>query len=480
MVWATDLEVKKMNRTIKWYLIVSFISISFVIISAFSILTLKLMDTHFINYVSERQEKQLSNYTSRLENLYEDKNLWPETDEFESIGLDAMQNSIFLKLYDNDKKQIWSSSYLEQSMNKSNHTMKNNSLHMESKMGSMMVDSDSNNETTTFSLFSGNQKIGVVDFSYMGPIGYSDHDSLFISDMKNSLIVVAIVGSILSICFAVLVADKISGPLVNVKIFTKDISKGTYTNAPPETTHIKELDELILSVSNLSVQLENQQEIRDQLSSDIAHEIRTPLTTIKGTLEAMIDGIWEVTDERLQICCDEVDRLTRLIGSIDKINEIESHQTNLNKTYFDLYDLAKDTASNFDSLFIKKNIHFKLEGQPFQIFADKDKINQVLTNLLSNAVKFTPAHKEINLVIRKENNQAVLTLIDTGEGINTEDLAFIFERFYMSDSSRKSSMNGQGIGLSIVKSIVKAHSGTIAVKSDYGKGSTFTLTFPLM
>ena len=83
-------------------------------------------------------------------------------------------------------------------------------------------------------------------------------------------------------------------------------------------------------------------------------------------------------------------------------------------------------------------------------------------------------------MIRKENNQAVLTLIDTGEGINTEDLAFIFERFYMSDSSRKSSMNGQGIGLSIVKSIVKAHSGTIAVKSDYGKGSTFTLTFPLM
>lgn len=331
----------------------------------------------------------------------------------------------------------------------------------------------------TFPLFSEGEKIGEVLFSYVGPTTYSEHDAFFIADMKKNLVIVAAVALALSIFVAVLFSKKISAPIVKVKNFTKDISKGDYTSTSPEKTDIKEIDDLILSVNDLSTQLENQQDIRNQLSSDIAHEIRTPLTTLKGNLEAMIDGIWEVTNDRLQVCYDEVDRITRLIGSIDTINEIESYQDVLHKTSFDLYVLSKNISTNFEALFSKKNIHYTLDGDSVFLIADKDKISQLITNLLSNAVKFTSNEGHITFKIRSEKNQVILTVTDTGEGIHPQEIGRIFERFYMSDPSRKTKSGGQGIGLSIVKSIVKAHKGSITAQSKYGVGSVFTVTLPI-
>ena len=462
-----------MNRTIKWQFIFSFVSISFIIIGAFSIMTLSLMDNHFAKYVAERQESEIGEYTTSLERIYEENEGWPNTADFESIGLESLHNLIILKVYDNEKNLLWDPASSDELGNK--QKMQDNASYMDKIMGEMEHDY----VEKTVPLFNGEQKIGEALISYMGPTAYSEHDALFIADMKNNLIIVAIVALILSIFFAALVAKKISGPIVRVKDFTREIAKGDYTSLSPEKTDIKELDELISSVNALSVQLENQQDIRNQLSSDIAHEIRTPLTTLKGSLEAMIDGIWEITDDRLQSCYDEVNRITRLIGSIDKINEIESHQDSLNKTSFDLYALAENISSNFEALFVKKNIYYALNGDPLFITADKDKISQVITNLLSNAVKFTPPEGTITLKIRNEENQALLTIADTGEGIHPKEINRIFERFYMSDLSRNSFLGGQGIGLSIVKSIIKAHNGTITVKSDYGKGSTFTVILPV-
>ncbi len=473
MAWVIDLAGEKMNRTIKWQFIFSFVSISFIIIGAFSVMTLSLMDNHFAKYVAERQESDLIEYTTGLERLYEENEEWPTTAAFDPIGLESLHNSITLKVYDNEKNLLWSPSSSDMMGNE--QTMQGNAPNMGNMMGAI--------ENTPIEkivpLFNNEQKIGEAFISYMGPTSYSEYDASFIADMKNNLIIVAMVALVFSFFFAALVAKKISRPIVRVKDFTREIAKGNYTSSSPEKTDIKEIDELIVSVNDLSIQLENQQDIRNQLSSDIAHEIRTPLTTLKGNLEAMIDGIWEVTDERLQSSYDEVNRITRLIGSIDKINEIESNQDMLNKSSFDLYVLAETIFSNFEALFAKKNIHYSLDGGSLFINADKDKISQVITNLLSNAIKFTPSEGKITLKISQEKNQALLSVIDTGEGISPKEINHIFERFYMSDFSRNSLLGGQGIGLSIVKTIIKAHKGTITVKSDYGKGSTFTVILPV-
>ncbi|SEK56812.1 Signal transduction histidine kinase [Carnobacterium iners] len=462
-----------MKRTIKWQFIFSFISISFIIIGAFSIMTITLMDNHFAKYVAARQDSELAVYTNDLETIYKKNKGWPNTTGFEQIGFESLHNSIILNVYDNENKLLWKPSTSDEIKNK--QKIQDTIPRMNNMMGEMNHDF----VNKTFPLFSKEEKIGEVLFSYVGPTTYSEHDAFFIADMKKNLIIVAAVALVLSIFFAGLFAKQISGPIVKVKNFTKGISKGDYTSVSPEKTEIKEIDDLILSVNDLSTQLENQQDIRNQLSSDIAHEIRTPLTTLKGNLEAMIDGIWEVTDDRLQVCYDEVNRITRLIGSIDTINEIESHQDVLHKTSFDLYVLSKNISTNFEALFAKKSIHYILDGNPLFLTADKDKMSQLITNLLSNAIKFTQNDGRITLKIRNEKNQVILTVTDTGEGIHPQEVGRIFERFYMSDPSRQTNLSGQGIGLSIVKSIVNAHKGSITAQSKYGEGSVFTIVLPV-
>ena len=144
----------------------------------------------------------------------------------------------------------------------------------------------------------------------------------------------------------------------------------------------------------------------------------------------MIDGVWEVSEERLYHCYEEVNRIARLIGQIDRINEIESHESQLQKSSFDLLELTQQVAGTFQALLIEKGIECAINGEVVLISADRDKIHQVVTNLLYNAIKFTPS-------------------------------------------------GGQGIGLSIVKGIVNAHHGNISVESTYGKGTTFVVSLPL-
>ena len=119
----------------------------------------------------------------------------------------------------------------------------------------------------------------------------------------------------------------------------------------------------------------------------------------------------------------------------------------------------------------------EVTGKPVKIHADKDKVSQIITNLLTNALKFTPPGGEIQITVNEEDGGVVFRIADTGEGIRKEDIARIFERFYMVEPSRNSRLGGQGIGLAIVKSIVRAHKGTIKVESTYGRGTTFTIVF---
>ena len=273
-------------------------------------------------------------------------------------------------------------------------------------------------------------------------------------------------------------AKKLSSPIVTINDFTKEIAKGRYSSLSLEETGIREIDDLLVSVNDLSLQLQHQQKIRNRLSSDIAHEIRTPLTTLKGNIEAMIDGVWEISEERLYRCYEEVSRITRLIGEIDRINELESQESQLQKTTFDLTELAQQIVDNFQPMLVENKLNCSVSGDRVFISADRDKIHQVLTNLLANAIKFTPSGGRIDLYVSQSKGTTSFRIIDNGQGIPPEEVGQIFERFYMAEPSRNSKLGGQGIGLSIVKGIVNAHQGTISVDSIYGKGTTFTINLP--
>lgn len=462
-----------MKRTIKWQLLLSFVSLSFILVGAFSWITLNLLESHFADYVRERQESELEEYSTDLENLYQQNGTWEENSQaIQRIGRNALQQSVIVRIFDEDGQLLWSPSASEEEDAK--NKVQDHLLHMQQMVGGM----ESDYVQSRSPLYDGTEEIGIMEIQSVGPYAYTEHDALFISDMESKLVFVAFISLLIPLFFALLVAKKLSSPIVTINDFTKEIAKGRYSSLSLEETGIREIDDLLVSVNDLSLQLQHQQKIRNRLSSDIAHEIRTPLTTLKGNIEAMIDGVWEISEERLYRCYEEISRITRLIGEIDRINELESQESQLQKTTFDLTELAQQIVDNFQPMLVENKLNCSVSGDRVFISADRDKIHQVLTNLLANAIKFTPSGGRIDLYVSQSKGTTSFRIIDNGQGIPPEEVGQIFERFYMAEPSRNSKLGGQGIGLSIVKGIVNAHQGTISVDSIYGKGTTFTINLP--
>lgn len=462
-----------MKRTIKWQLLLSFVSLSFILVGAFSWITLNLLESHFADYVRERQESELEEYSTDLENLYQQNGTWEENSQaIQRVGRNALQQAVIVKIYDEDGQLLWQPSPSEEE--EANTQMQDHLLHMKKTVW----DIESDYLQTRVTLYDGAEEIGTLEVQSVSPHAYTQHDALFISGMKSTVVLVALISLLIPLFFALLVAKKLSSPIVTINDFTKEIAKGHYSSLSLEETGIREIDDLLVSVNDLSLQLQHQQKIRNRLSSDIAHEIRTPLTTLKGNIEAMIDGVWEISEERLYRCYEEISRITRLIGEIDRINELESQESQLQKTTFNLTELAQQIVDNFQPMLVENKLNCFVSGDRVFISADRDKIHQVLTNLLANAIKFTPSGGRIDLYVSQSKGTTSFRIIDNGQGIPPEEVGQIFERFYMAEPSRNSKLGGQGIGLSIVKGIVNAHQGTISVDSIYGKGTTFTINLP--
>jgi signal transduction histidine kinase len=195
-------------------------------------------------------------------------------------------------------------------------------------------------------------------------------------------------------------------------------------------------------------------------------------------MEAMIDGIWRPEPERLISCHDEIMRINRMVGDLEKLAKYESESLILIKTSFDISGLIQHIIQNFENEFMNKDIKISFFSEEEVVFADKDKMSQVIINLLSNAQKYTPQGGMVEVAVKGTNDSAEISVRDTGNGISPEDLPYIFERFYRADKSRNRMTGGAGIGLAITKAIVEAHKGRIQVKSKVNEGSEFIVSLP--
>ena len=198
-------------------------------------------------------------------------------------------------------------------------------------------------------------------------------------------------------------------------------------------------------------------------------------------MEAMIDGVWEPNKERLSSCHEEILRINRLVGDLEKLSKYEGENLILNKSAFDIKELVMTISNNFETDFKNKAIKFSISSESLFLKADRDKISQVFVNLLSNAVKYTPPGGNISITTYKDldDNCIKIKFTDTGYGISLEDLPYIFERFYRADKSRNRMTGGSGIGLAIAKAIIDAHEGGISVTSEIDKGTEFIVSLPI-
>jgi two-component system phosphate regulon sensor histidine kinase PhoR len=217
--------------------------------------------------------------------------------------------------------------------------------------------------------------------------------------------------------------------------------------------------------------------VRNDFVANVSHELRTPLTSILGYLDTLIES--DIKDQKirnkfLRIIKEETDRLSILIKDLLNLSEIESQTFDLKPESFSevldkVYNLLADNA-------YRKNIDIKLnvEDNLPPVYMVKQQIEQVIINLLDNAIKYTPEGGNINIEVKKSGDKMFFSIQDSGIGIPEEDKKRIFERFYRVDKARSRSMGGTGIGLSIVRNIIKQHSSEISVESEEGKGSKFT------
>ena len=214
--------------------------------------------------------------------------------------------------------------------------------------------------------------------------------------------------------------------------------------------------------------------------ANVSHDFRSPLTSIKGYVEAILDGTIppELQDKYLNIISHEADRLEKLTRSLLVLNDLDERKRMMNIRTFDINDVIKNTANTFEVICSKKNIDLELllSGRELFVEADMEQIQQVLYNLLDNAIKFSNDNSSINIETSVKNDKVFVSVKDHGVGIPKDSLSKVWDRFYKTDTSRGKDRKGTGLGLSIVKEIIKAHNQNINVISTEGVGTEFIFT----
>ncbi len=275
------------------------------------------------------------------------------------------------------------------------------------------------------------------------------------------------------------VTRRILRPINDVRTATKRLAAGHYDErvTPPREL---ELAALAADVNQLAAALETTERRRAQLISEVAHEMRTPLTTISGYVEGIMDGVFSPTDELLATVSEETARLERLVSDLATLSRAEENALPLQITREDLGALATAVAARLRPQFEDQHVTLDVQdGVVLPVDVDRDRVIQVITNLVGNALTYTPAGGRVVVESSERAGEATVTVRDTGIGIADDDLRLIFERFYrVPDLPRPP--GGSGIGLTIARSIARAHRGDITASSPgRGLGSTFTLELPL-
>lgn len=460
-----------MKLRFKTVLALCFTLIGLVSIVIVSLVVNFFFESAFQEYAKQKQEKRNQDIIQLIESQYMGDQVW-NNEVIQDIGVTVLEEGLLLKLTDNDGTTIW------------------DAVEYNSGICLAMVKKMTDRMTKHYPLINGGftlkgypvrvkeEQVGILHIGYYGPFYYSDTEIFFIETLNRLLIWVAAGTFIIAILAGFFISRIISKPLSLVIASAKKLAAGDYSIRCPVTSKTVEVHDLITSVNHLAETLNVQDTLRKQLTADVAHELRTPLSTLRGYIEAFSDGVWKPTKERFLSCHEEILRLTKLVEDITTLAHFESEKLTLKKTHFCIKDVINRVFLFFESGIKEKHITTSLDSREVMIYADEDKIKQVIMNLLSNAIKFTPPGGSIGVRVFKENDMVVFTVSDTGQGIPAEDIPFIFERFYRVDKSRTRSTGGTGIGLSIAKQIVTSHKGTISVQSSPGKGSVFTVRLP--
>lgn len=300
----------------------------------------------------------------------------------------------------------------------------------------------------------------------------------------NSSMINTVVMSCLWILLATMIAvyfisERITSPLKYMSRAAKSFAQGRFDVRVPVAGY-DEISELAVAFNTMAASLANSDELRRSFLANVSHDLRTPMTTISGFIDGIIDGTIppEKHEYYLDIIRNEVRRLSRLVSSLLDITRIQAGERKFTKSAFDICEMARVILISFEQKIEEKklDVEFVCDSDKMLAWADRDAVYQILYNICDNAVKFSAQGAKYRITISEKAKKLHISVYNEGQGIKEEDLPYVFDRFYKSDKSRGLDKTGVGLGMYIAKTIIDAHEETISVKSEYGKFCEFTFT----
>ena len=259
----------------------------------------------------------------------------------------------------------------------------------------------------------------------------------------------------------------------------KSFAAGKFDVRVPVTGH-DEISELAVAFNNMASSLADLENMRSTFLSNVSHDLRTPMTTISGFIDALLDGTIppEKHEYYLRMIGDEVRRLSRLVAALLDVSRIQAGDRKFTMKAFDICEMARVILLSFEQKIDRKklDVEFETDNENMYVWADRDAIYQILYNICDNAVKFSRDGGKYRIRIIEREKKVFVSVYNEGEGIKAEDVPHVFERFYKGDKSRGLDKTGTGLGLYIAKSIIDAHNEEIWVKSKYGEYCEFVFT----
>ena len=308
----------------------------------------------------------------------------------------------------------------------------------------------------------------------------SKAEDAFLRSVNSALIFAAVGATAIALFLGVFLARTLTRPLRELTTATKAVAKGELEQQVPVRSQ-DELGQLAASFNQMSADLANARDLRRQMTADIAHDLRTPLSIILGHAEALHDGILPPTSDTFYIIHDEALRLQRLVEDLRTLSLAEAGELPLHPDLISPQTLLEKASAAHTPRAQEKEIDLQVQTEPNlpHINVDPDRMRQVLGNLLSNALRYTPNGGTITLSAKAMLDTIQISVQDTGPGIAPQELSHIFERFYRADKSRKRHDGGSGLGLAIAKGIVQGHKGQIWAESKLGEGVKFVIALPV-
>lgn len=325
------------------------------------------------------------------------------------------------------------------------------------------------------------QVVGYLIFS-PPPFDENSPERDFLIRTTQFLIYGALAATAIALLLGTVLSRSLTSPIRELTQATHAVSQGDLSQQVPVRSN-DELGELAQAFNKMSNELSRSVNARKQMTADIAHELRTPLSLILGHAEAVHDGVLPPTRENFEIVREEATRLEHLVDDLRTLSLADAGELSINPQLIEPERLLQEVASLYQVQTQRKNITLNLDiaSSLPTIEVDPGRMTQVLTNILDNALRHTSEGGKITLSAREVNGQVELAVQDSGPGLKAEDLDRIFHRFYRTDASRQRDgtiPGGSGLGLAIAKSIVQAHGGQVLAESETGKGLKVIITLP--